>query len=174
MSLIRYLPMVAILLGASNAAAQESSLARSDRDVTASVPAEVLVVLAKEEPGEIDRELKKLTALRRPPFNSFRSMQILSRPKLTLTPGKDADIIMLRTDAINVLPVNNAYGAIVLGMDTSNVDSVFIAGKARKRGGRLVDVDLARIRRLAEESRDYVVSRAGWPQTLFGGYLPGH
>lgn len=90
MSLIRYLPIVAILLGASSAAAQESSLARSDRDVTASVPAEVLVVLAKEEPGEIDRELKKLTALRRPPFNSFRSMQILSRPKLMLTPGKDA------------------------------------------------------------------------------------
>jgi len=31
-----------------------------------------------------------MTALRRPPFNSFRSMKILSRPKLKLTPGKDA------------------------------------------------------------------------------------
>jgi hypothetical protein len=59
-------------------------------------------------------------------------------------------------------------------MDTSNVDSVFVAGKARKLGGRLVGVDLARIQRLAEESRDYVVSRAGWPSTVFGGYLPGH
>jgi cytosine/adenosine deaminase-related metal-dependent hydrolase len=92
----------------------------------------------------------------------------------TLTPGKDADIIMLRTNTINVLPLNNVYGAIVLGMDTSNVDSVFVAGKARKLGGRLVGVDLARIQRLAEESRDYVVSRAGWPSTVFGGYLPGH
>jgi hypothetical protein len=36
---------------------------------------------------------------------------------------------MLRTDAINVMPVNNAYGAVVLGMDTSNVDTVFIAGR---------------------------------------------
>ena len=92
----------------------------------------------------------------------------------TLTPGKEADVILLRTNAINVLPVNNAYGAIVLGMDTSNVDTVFIAGKVRKRAGRLVDVDLARIKRLAEQSRDYVVERAGWPRTLFGGYLPGH
>ncbi len=91
MTLIRHLLMVAVLFGASTAFAQGSSLARSDRAATISnVPAEVLVVLAKEEPGEIDPQLKKLTALRRPPFNAFRSMQILSRPKLTLTPGKDA------------------------------------------------------------------------------------
>ena len=91
MTLIRHVLVIAILLGASTAAAQGSSLARSDRaSTTSSVPAEVLVVLAKEEPGEIDPQLKKLTALRRPPFNAFRSMKILSRPKLKLTPGKDA------------------------------------------------------------------------------------
>ena len=92
----------------------------------------------------------------------------------TLTPGKEADVILLRANTINVLPLNNAYGAIVLAMDTSNVDSVFIAGKARKLGGQLVDVDLPRIARMAEQSRDYIVARAGWPRTLFGGYLPGH
>ena len=91
MIIMRHLLLIAVLFGASTAFAQGSSLARSDRDATVSnVPAEVLVVLAKEEPGEIDPQLKKLTALRRPPFNSFRSMQILSRPKLTLIPGKDA------------------------------------------------------------------------------------
>jgi hypothetical protein len=100
MSLIRHLLVIAVLFGASvssgasvasRASAQGSSLARSDRAATtSSVPAEVLVVLAKEEPGKIDPQLQKLTALRRPPFNSFRSMKILSRPKLKLTPGKDA------------------------------------------------------------------------------------
>jgi hypothetical protein len=94
MSLIRRLLVMTVLLGVSvtsNASAQGSSLARSDRaSTTSSVPAEVLVVLAKEEPGKIDPQLQKLTALRRPPFNSFRSMTILSRPKLKLTPGKDA------------------------------------------------------------------------------------
>jgi cytosine/adenosine deaminase-related metal-dependent hydrolase len=92
----------------------------------------------------------------------------------TLTPGKEADIIMLQMDAINVMPVNNAYGAVLLGMDTSNVDTVFIGGQAKKWRGELLGVDLDRIRSLVNESRDYVLAAAGWPQTFFGGYLPGH
>jgi hypothetical protein len=75
---------------------------------------------------------------------------------------------------INVVPVNNAYGAIVLGMDTSNVDTVFISGKLRKWQGRLTGVDTGRIARLATESRDHVVSEAGWTKTLLGRDLPGH
>jgi cytosine/adenosine deaminase-related metal-dependent hydrolase len=86
----------------------------------------------------------------------------------TLTPGKDADVIVLRTDAINVFPLNNAYGAVVLAMDTSNVDTVFIGGKVMKQGGRLVGVDLDRIRRDAEQSRDYIVGKAGWKKSRLG------
>ena len=89
----------------------------------------------------------------------------------TLTPGKEADVVMLRADAINVLPLNNAYGAVVLAMDTSNVDTVFIGGRLRKRQGQLVDVDLTRVRRLAGQSRDYVVSKAGWRGSVAGGTL---
>jgi cytosine/adenosine deaminase-related metal-dependent hydrolase len=92
----------------------------------------------------------------------------------TLTPGKDADIILLRMDRINVMPVNNVYGAVVLGMDTSNVDTVLVAGRIVKRGGDLVGVDLARIRREAEESRDYIVAKAGWEKTILGRDIPGH
>src|SRR5262245_53642002 len=72
----------------------------------------------------------------------------------TLTPGKEADIVMLRTDTPNTLPFNNAYGAIVTAMDTSNVDTVFIAGKTVKRGGKLTGFDLSRVRRQAAASRD--------------------
>ena len=86
----------------------------------------------------------------------------LDRKVGTLTPGKEADIIMLRTDAINVMPLNNASGAVVLAMDTSNVDTVFIAGRVMKQGGRLIGVDLNRIRQDAERSRDYVTGKAGW------------
>ena len=86
----------------------------------------------------------------------------LDRKVGTLTPGKEADVILLRTDRINVLPINDPIGAVVRGMDSSNVDSVFIAGKARKRDGRLLDVDLNRVRKLAYESRDYVVSKSGF------------
>jgi cytosine/adenosine deaminase-related metal-dependent hydrolase len=80
----------------------------------------------------------------------------------TLTPGKEADIIMLRTDRINIMPVNDPIGAVVWGMDTSNVDSVFIAGKAMKRNGKLLGVDLKSIRKMAYDSRDYVVKTSGF------------
>jgi cytosine/adenosine deaminase-related metal-dependent hydrolase len=80
----------------------------------------------------------------------------------TLTPGKEADVIMLRTDRINVFPINDPIGVVVRGMDTSNIDTVFIAGKIRKRKGELVGVDLQRVRKLAYESRDYVVGKANF------------
>ncbi|MGH6689796.1 MAG: amidohydrolase family protein, partial [Gammaproteobacteria bacterium] len=98
----------------------------------------------------------------------------LGRKVGSLTPGKEADVIMLRADAINVMPLNHAYGAIVLGMDVSNVDTVFVAGKVRKWKGELVGVDVARLRRMAEQSRDWLLAQAKWPKTALGGYLPGH
>lgn len=81
----------------------------------------------------------------------------------TLTPGKEADLIMLRMDRPNVFPVNDPLGAVVMGMDTGNVDTVMIGGVIRKRHGQLLDVDLDRVRRLAYESRDYVVRQASFP-----------
>ena len=58
------------------------------------------------------------------------------------------------------MPLNNAAGAIVTLMDTSNVDTVFVAGTLVKRGGRLVGVDLPKIRQAVEASRDSVMARA--------------
>jgi 5-methylthioadenosine/S-adenosylhomocysteine deaminase len=92
----------------------------------------------------------------------------------TLTPGKEADIVMLRTDLTNTLPFNNAYGAIVTAMDTSNVDTVFIAGKAMKRNGKLVGVDLANVQREAAASRDYLVGKLGWPRSVIDTSRSGH
>ncbi|MBL8098184.1 MAG: amidohydrolase family protein [Anaerolineales bacterium] len=80
----------------------------------------------------------------------------------TLTPGKEADIIMLRTDRPNILPVNDPIGAVVWGMDTSNVDSVFVAGKALKRNGKLLNVNIDDLRNKAYQSRDYVVAQSGF------------
>jgi 5-methylthioadenosine/S-adenosylhomocysteine deaminase len=80
----------------------------------------------------------------------------------TLTPGKDADLIMLKTDLPNILPVNDPIGAVVWGMDTSNVDSVFVAGKPLKRNGKLLNVDLDDLRKKAYTSRDYVVAQSGF------------
>jgi cytosine/adenosine deaminase-related metal-dependent hydrolase len=86
----------------------------------------------------------------------------------TLTPGKEADVVMLAADRINVWPLNNAPGAIVNVMNPGHVDTVFIAGKVRKWRGSLVGVDLPRVLRLAQEARDAVVRRANFPINLLG------
>jgi 5-methylthioadenosine/S-adenosylhomocysteine deaminase len=86
----------------------------------------------------------------------------------TLTPGKDADIVMLAADRLNVWPLNNAPGAVVNLMNPMNVDAVFIAGKVKKWRGSLVGVDVPRVLRLVQEARDGVVRRADFAMNLFG------
>jgi 5-methylthioadenosine/S-adenosylhomocysteine deaminase len=85
----------------------------------------------------------------------------------SLTPGKEADIIILDATKINVAPLNQVPGAVVSLMDRTNVETVIVAGKIRKWKGQLVDVDLPHLRRQLEASRDYVFAAAGIDQDLF-------
>ncbi|HJR98353.1 MAG TPA: amidohydrolase family protein [Actinomycetota bacterium] len=80
----------------------------------------------------------------------------------SLTPGKQADVIMLRTDRMNVTPLNDPTTAVVTGMDTGNVDTVLIAGRVMKRKGELLHVDWPALKRMAAESRDHVIGRSGF------------
>ena len=86
----------------------------------------------------------------------------------SLTPGKEADIILLDATALNVAPLNNVPGAVVSLMDRTNVETVIVGGKVRKWKGRLVDVDLHHLRRQLEASRDHIFAAAGIPQNVFG------
>jgi 5-methylthioadenosine/S-adenosylhomocysteine deaminase len=56
----------------------------------------------------------------------------------SLTPGKEADIVMIRADDINLYPSNNALGTVVQAADRSNVDTVIIGGRIRKQNGKVV------------------------------------
>ena len=85
----------------------------------------------------------------------------------SLTPGKEADIIVLDATALNVAPLNQVPGAVVSLMDRTNVETVIVAGKVRKWKGRLLDVDLPRLRQQLEASRDFVFAKAGIQQDLF-------
>ena len=85
----------------------------------------------------------------------------------SLTPGKQADIIILDATAINVAPLNQVPGAVVSLMDRTNVETVIVGGKVRKWKGHLLDVDLKRLRQQLEASRDFLFSAAGIPQNLF-------
>ena len=84
-----------------------------------------------------------------------------------LTPGKEADIVLLDADAINVAPLNHVPGAVVTLMERSNVDTVIVAGKVRKWRGTLLDADLPKLRRELEASRDYLFEAAGVSRDLF-------
>jgi 5-methylthioadenosine/S-adenosylhomocysteine deaminase len=86
----------------------------------------------------------------------------------TLTPGKDADVVMLRADRIDVWPLNNAPGAVVNLMNPGHVETVFIAGKVRKWRGNLVGVDVPRVLRSVQEARDALVRRTGFAIDLLG------
>ncbi len=85
----------------------------------------------------------------------------------SLTPGKEADIIILDATRINVAPLNQVPGAVVSLMDRTNVETVIVAGKVRKWKGQLLDVDLPNLRRQLEASRDYLFKAANIPQDLF-------
>jgi cytosine/adenosine deaminase-related metal-dependent hydrolase len=69
---------------------------------------------------------------------------------------------MLRTDRVNVTPLNDPVTAVVAGMDTSNVDTVLIGGRVMKRNGELLHVDWPAVRRMVLESRDYVIEKSGF------------
>ena len=83
-------------------------------------------------------------------------------------PGKEADLLMLRADRIDVWPLNIASGAVVNLMGPSHVEAVFIAGKVKKWRGNLVGVDMQRVLRSMQEARDGVLRRAGFQVDLLG------
>jgi 5-methylthioadenosine/S-adenosylhomocysteine deaminase len=71
----------------------------------------------------------------------------------TLSPGKRADIVMLRADDVNMAPVWDPVYSIVEIAGAGNVDTVIIDGVTRKKDGRLTfpaDVLRKRIDELAE------------------------
>jgi cytosine/adenosine deaminase-related metal-dependent hydrolase/NAD(P)-dependent dehydrogenase (short-subunit alcohol dehydrogenase family) len=79
----------------------------------------------------------------------------------SLAPGKQADIVLLQTEAINTAPMVDPLGTIVVFSDTSNVDSVFVAGNAVKRNGQLVGHDLKSVFRKLDESRNHILGEGG-------------
>jgi 5-methylthioadenosine/S-adenosylhomocysteine deaminase len=68
----------------------------------------------------------------------------------SITPGKQADLIVLRTDRADVSPVTDPYSTVVLQMDRSHVDTVLVAGTIHKRDGRATRDDTA----LLEQARN--------------------
>ncbi|WP_030983136.1 amidohydrolase family protein [Streptomyces sp. NRRL S-1813] len=77
----------------------------------------------------------------------------------SLTPGKQADLLVLRTDRPGVAPVHDATAAVVCSMDRADVDTVMVAGRVVKRQGRLQYAGLPRLLARAQGVRDRLAAR---------------
>lgn len=83
----------------------------------------------------------------------------------SLTPGKRADVIVLRATDLNLAPINVADGQVVLAAQPRNVEHVWIDGVQRKRDGELVDVDTSTLVANARAAVAGLSERIGKPLT---------
>jgi len=91
----------------------------------------------------------------------------------TLTPGKEADIVVLDARSISTWPMNNVPGTIVTMMNPRHVRDVLIAGKVVFWRGALVGWDIDRVLRQVQESRDRVLARIN-ARAKVGALPPGN
>src|SRR5205085_9627701 len=87
-------------------------------------------------PSNVPAPLTTRDVLRYATMNGAKALRLDGKVG-SLTPGKEADIIMLDATAINVAPLNQVPGAVVSLMDRTNVETVIVAGKIRKWQGQL-------------------------------------
>jgi cytosine/adenosine deaminase-related metal-dependent hydrolase len=82
----------------------------------------------------------------------------------TLSPGKKADIVMLRAGDINMAPVYDPVYSTVEIAGAGNVDTVIVDGIVRKQNGRLTFPADVLARRLAElaDSGARIMREAGY------------
>jgi cytosine/adenosine deaminase-related metal-dependent hydrolase len=88
----------------------------------------------------------------------------------TLTPGKEADIVVLDAHNINTWPMNNVPGTIVTMMNPRHVRDVLIAGKVVYWKGKLVGWDVDRLLGQIEQARNRVLARINGPAKV--GAIP--
>lgn len=61
----------------------------------------------------------------------------------SLAAGKQADLVVIRADDLNMQPVHDPVSTVVMQTSLANIDSVMVAGQWKKRHGRLLATDLA-------------------------------
>ncbi|WP_214324330.1 amidohydrolase family protein [Nonomuraea sediminis] len=88
----------------------------------------------------------------------------------SITPGKRADVVVLRATDVNLLPSGDPVEALVYTGQIDNIDTVIADGRILKRHGRLLLADDEQDPvRMATIRRDALLSRAAaagdWPQS---------
>jgi 5-methylthioadenosine/S-adenosylhomocysteine deaminase len=79
----------------------------------------------------------------------------------SLTPGKRADLILIRTDALNMTPMVSPERAVVNSARPESVDTVMVNGRVVKSRGVLTAADARRVVEDAARSLKAILQRAG-------------
>ncbi|MGY2440187.1 amidohydrolase family protein [Pseudomonas sp. SDO52101_S400] len=85
----------------------------------------------------------------------------------SLAPGKQADLILINTQDINLYPSGNAFGTVVHAAERSNIDTVIIGGRVVKQGGKVLGVNNEQLRAAIDESRKHLFAAAGYQPDMF-------
>jgi cytosine/adenosine deaminase-related metal-dependent hydrolase len=79
----------------------------------------------------------------------------------SLTPGKRADLILIRATDINMSPLGNPYDALVTLAQPGNVDTVVVDGRILRRKNQFTMLDMEKVTAEALETISALKSRAG-------------
>ena len=110
----------------------------------------------------LDGGLRCLDVLGFTTLDAARSLGLAARTG-SITPGKEADLVLLRTDDLTLHPVSDPVATIVSAGHPGLVDTVLVGGQVVKRDGVLVGIDLALLRARLLESRNRIASAASIP-----------
>ncbi|MGQ7792010.1 amidohydrolase family protein [Faunimonas sp. B44] len=80
----------------------------------------------------------------------------------SLSPGKRADIILVRTDAPNMAPIGDPYDALVNLAHPGNVDTVIVDGRILRRKGDFTALDFQQVVRDSQQTAAELAKRANW------------
>jgi 5-methylthioadenosine/S-adenosylhomocysteine deaminase len=80
----------------------------------------------------------------------------------TISPGKQADLVFIRADALNLAPVHDPVATVVMQANLANIDSVMVAGEWRKRHGKLMFHGLDRVKSELSVSGNRILAELGW------------
>jgi len=80
----------------------------------------------------------------------------------SLTPGKRADLILVRATDGNLAPVGSPYDALVMLAQPSNVDTVVVDGRILRSNGKFTALDQDKVIREATDAAAGLKARAKW------------
>lgn len=78
----------------------------------------------------------------------------------SLEVGKNADMVLVETESVNMFPIFDAYSALVYSANPSNVESVWVNGKQLVESGQLVYHNLKKIKSELYHQMGHFVSEA--------------